>query len=128
MIERSTRQRDAIRRLIDGARRPLSPKEILEGARAAVPRIGIATVYRCLKRLQADGIVSAVDLPGQAPRYEAAADDHHHHFHCTACDRVFDVHACPGEMAKLAPSGFRVERHELTLHGRCADCLRRAGR
>ena len=123
-MERSTRQRDAIRDAIEAARRPLSPREILDRARGAVPGIGIATVYRCLKRLQANGAVRAVDLSGHAPRYEAAAHGHHHHFHCSACDRLFDVHACPGEMSKLAPAGFRVEHHELTLHGRCADCVR----
>ena len=123
-MERSTRQRDAIRAAIESARRPLSPQEVLDGARGRVPGIGIATVYRGLKRLQAEGLVRAVALPGHAPRYEAAGYGHHHHFYCTRCDRVFDVDACPGEMSKLAPAGFRVDDHDLTLHGRCADCLR----
>ena len=123
-MERSTRQRDAIRTAIESARRPLSPLEVLSSARIRVPGLGIATVYRGLKRLQVEGLVRAVDLPGHPPRYEAAGHGHHHHFHCTRCDRVFDVDACPGEMSKLAPTGFRVDDHELTLHGRCADCLR----
>jgi Fur family ferric uptake transcriptional regulator len=32
------------------------------------------------------------------------------------------VHACPGNMSRLAPSGFTVENHDLTLYGRCKDC------
>ncbi|MFN5808672.1 MAG: transcriptional repressor, partial [Burkholderiales bacterium] len=36
--------------------------------------------------------------------------------------RVFDIHACPGELSDLAPRGFVVEDHELTLYGRCLDC------
>jgi Fur family transcriptional regulator, ferric uptake regulator len=124
-MERTTRQRGAISAAIEQAQRPLSPQEILDGARAAVPGIGMATVYRCLRRLQSDGKVRAVELPGHAPRYEPAAGGHHHHFHCSTCDRLFDVHACPGEMNRLAPQGFLVEHHDLTLHGRCADCLRR---
>jgi Fur family ferric uptake transcriptional regulator len=47
---------------------------------------------------------------------------HHHHFHCVECDRVYPIHACPGPMLDLAPPGFEVQRHDLTLRGRCADC------
>jgi len=38
---------------------------------------------------------------------------------------VFDVHQCPGELKELAPKGFSVERHELTLFGKCSDCRAR---
>lgn len=58
-----------------------------------------------------------------------AADDaaepavHHHHFHCVECDRVYPIHACPGPMYDLAPPGFEVQHHDLTLRGRCASCV-----
>ncbi len=48
---------------------------------------------------------------------------HHHHFHCTQCDRVYPIHACPGPMNDLAPPGFEVQHHDLTLRGRCASCV-----
>ncbi len=48
---------------------------------------------------------------------------HHHHFHCIQCDRVYPIHACPGPMNDLAPPGFEVQRHDLTLRGRCASCV-----
>jgi Fur family ferric uptake transcriptional regulator len=32
------------------------------------------------------------------------------------------VHDCPGDLAHLAPKGFSVERHELTLYGQCDEC------
>lgn len=121
-MERSTRQRAAIKAVIDAAQRPLSPQEVLEGAREQVNALGMATVYRNLKLLCDDGSVTVVTLPGDSARYESAAHDHHHHFQCGSCMRVFDVHACPGDLEKLAPKGFSVERHELTLYGTCADC------
>ncbi|MCX2864269.1 transcriptional repressor [Paucibacter sp. PLA-PC-4] len=121
-MERSTRQRTAIRAAIDAAGRPLSPQEVLEAAQEKVPALSLATVYRCIKALLDAGEVSAVSLPGDSPRYESAQHEHHHHFQCTQCLRVFDVHKCPGELAGLAPAGFTVERHELTLYGRCNDC------
>lgn len=125
-MERSTRQRAAIRAAIDASVRPLSPQEVLEVAQAEVPALGIATVYRNLKLLVDAQEIVVVTLPGESPRYESTKHDHHHHFQCTDCKRVFDVHGCPGDMARLAPKGFSVERHELTLYGRCAEC--RSGR
>jgi Fur family ferric uptake transcriptional regulator len=121
-MERSSRQRDAIRQALEQAGRPLLPTEILAAAQAEVPALGIATVYRNLKQLAEAGEVQTVELPGAAPRFEPGGHHHHHHFSCTGCQRVFDVHACPGDMHKLAPAGFTVERHELTLYGRCDDC------
>lgn len=121
-MERSTRQRAAIRAVIEAAERPLTPQEVLDGARAEVSGMGIATVYRNLKLLVDDGSVQAVALPGDSPRYESTRLAHHHHFQCRACQRVFDVHGCPGALGQLAPAGFVVESHELTLYGRCADC------
>ena len=123
-MERSTRQRTAIRAAIEAAARPLSPHEILDAVRVTVPEIGIATIYRNLKLLLGEGELQAVTLPGENPRYETshAAHHHHHHFHCVACDRVFEVEGCPGRMDDLAPAGFVIDRHELTLYGECAEC------
>ena len=121
-MERSTRQRDAIFAAFADAGRPLTPQELLSAAQSQVPGLGIATVYRNIKALVDAGDLVTVPLPGQAARYEPAGHGHHHHFHCTLCDRVFEVHGCPGDMKRLAPRGFKVEAHELTLIGHCADC------
>lgn len=125
-MERFTRQRTAIYAVVAGAQRPLSPQEILETAQVSVEGLGLATVYRNLKALLEDGAIEAVQLPGESPRYEPAGQSHHHHFQCTQCARVFDVHACPGDLQGLAPQGFQVQRHELTLYGLCADCAQAA--
>lgn len=121
-MERSTRQRAAIRAAISAAKRPLSPQEVLDAARVEVPALGMATVYRNLRALAEQGEILAVTLPSESPRYELAGHPHHHHFQCTGCDRVFDVHRCPGDLDGLAPRGFTVESHDITLYGRCLDC------
>ncbi len=125
-MERSTRQRQAIRDAIAAAGRPLLPQEVLEHAQRGAPGLGQATVYRALKALVEDGALQVVSLPGENPRYEPAGHHHHHHFQCTDCQRVYDVHACPGDLARLAPPGFEVQDHELTLYGRCKDCRQAA--
>jgi Fur family ferric uptake transcriptional regulator len=121
-MERNTRQRSAIRDAIAQADRPLLPQEVLDAAQKEVPGLGIATVYRNLKVLVEESELQAVNLPGENPRFELVGHQHHHHFQCRQCQRVFDVHACPGDLSRLAPQGFTVEDHDLTLYGRCSDC------
>ena len=121
-MQRNTRQRDAIRASLAAAGRPLSPQELLAAASAELPGLGIATVYRTVKAMLADGALHAVELPGAPARYELAGKSHHHHFHCRGCDGVFEVEACPAGIRGLLPGGFRLERHEIILYGLCATC------
>ena len=121
-VQRETRQRVAIRSVLRGAKRPLSPHEVLAQARLAVRAVGMATVYRNLKRLVAEGTVHVIHLPGESPRYEPSSLAHHHHFQCTALRSRLRRSRLPGNAAPPAPSGFTVEHHDVTLYGRCADC------
>lgn len=151
-MERLTRQRQAVVDVLARSGQALSPHDLLAQAKAVVPSLNLSTVYRQIKGLQDAGQIVRVELPGQPPRFEmaatarsstvrhahatqaaprhahsptaaAGAPQHHHHFHCTACDRVYPIHACPGPMNDLAPPGFEVQHHDLTLRGRCADCV-----
>jgi Fur family transcriptional regulator, ferric uptake regulator len=149
-MERQTRQQHAVMQAIRDSGRSLSPQDVWLLSQQVVPRINLSTVYRQLKTLLDQGHVVRVQLPGQAPRFEAAhlappasargrrviplreggadrspahALSHHHHFHCLSCEQVFPLHACPGGMEKLVPRGYEVQRHDLTLHGRCPTCV-----
>jgi Fur family ferric uptake transcriptional regulator len=124
-MERNTRQRAAILQAIQEADRPLTPQEILEGARRHLPKLGLATVYRAIRGLTEDGLLAAVPVPGEPDRYEAAGKPHHHHFYCNACARVFEMHGCPGPLSRLAPAGFEVDGHEVLLYGRCETCAKK---
>lgn len=121
-MEKNTRQRTAIRDVLAAAARPLLPQEVLAAAQAQVPAMGIATVYRNLKALVDEGALRSVNLPGDNPRFEPAGLQHHHHFQCQQCQKVFDVHGCPGDLTALAPPGFTVADHDLVLYGRCSAC------
>jgi Fur family ferric uptake transcriptional regulator len=123
-MTRRTVQRQAIRDAFERADRPLSPSEVLGSAQRRVPSLGLATIYRNLKALVGEGWLAEVALPGEPSRYEIAGKHHHHHFRCRICDRVFEVDSCPPDLTRLTPRGFRLESHDITLHGRCADCAR----
>lgn len=123
-MTRKTKQRASILRAIRESGRPLSPSEILNQASRQVESLGVATVYRVIKALMEDGLVVAVHLPGEPPRYESreAAARHHHHFRCDDCGRVFDVPGCARGVEQLAPPGFQIHGHNLLLFGRCLNC------
>ena len=108
--------------MFEDAGRPLGPAEVLEAGREHVEGLGIATVYRTIASLVEAEWLIPVELPGEPPRYEVAGQAHHHHFRCRGCDRVFEIHGCPGSLEHLAPKGFRLERHEVVLYGLCGTC------
>ena len=122
--QRQTKQLQAIRNAFEESPGPLSIDELHTLARESIDSLGLRTVYRIVRRLQEEGEIASVAVPGKSDRYELAsiASSHHHHFHCTSCDRYFDIHGCPGGLSKLVPEGFKLEDHDLTLTGLCASC------
>lgn len=119
---RRTKQRDAILATFDAAHGPLNAQEILKAASRKSAGLGLATVYRHVKALVESGALIEVHIPGEPPRYEPAGRGHHHHFLCTRCGRLFEVEGCPGDLSHLAPKGFTLERHDITLVGLCDVC------
>ncbi len=132
-MTRDTRQREAIRRTLAEARRPLSVSELYELAQAKVARLGIATVYRNLKSLHAGEEVVRVELPGRPPRWELAPGPqqalgrHHHHFLCRTCNKLYEIESCPADLQRLLPSGYVLEEHDILLRGQCQACVQSGG-
>ena len=121
-IIRNTRQRDAIRQAFEEAGRPISPEQVLASARRSVGGLGIATVYRNIKTLLAEGWLVPVELPGDPTRYELAGKGHHHHFHCRGCGQIFELAGCSDTFRNMLPDGFEITGHEVVLYGYCRPC------
>ena len=72
-------------------------------------------------------IVQAVEIPGEAPRYELAGKGHHHHFYCSNCGKSYDLPAnsmletMVDSMASKA--GFSPRGHQIEIFGLCPNCL-----
>jgi Fur family ferric uptake transcriptional regulator len=121
-IVRDTSQRRALRKVFQATEDPLTPHELLDRAKAIVPKMGIATVYRNVKALHDEGFLRAIELPNQPVRYQRAGIRYNHHFLCESCDSVFNVPTTHDTCLNLVPTPFRAKRHELVIYGECPTC------
>lgn len=104
----------------DCAITPLELDDRLQG-------VGRATVYRAIEQLEELGLVQRIDLGGDSTAYEKVdpRGHHHHHLVCNTCGRVIPFEDEDLETAIHSISdrdGFRIQSHEITLRGLCADC------
>ena len=105
----------------------LSAVEIEDALRDQGRRIGRASVYRVLELLVEHGLVERVTVGRDLSRYERAlpGGEHHHHLVCERCGRLvaFDDPGLERAIHRVSERlGARVEHHDVTLHGACADC------
>lgn len=125
---RDTRQKRAIRAVLEGAERPLSIDEIRSNAARRSRGLGVATVYRAVRSLVDEGVLTAVEVPGRAALYELTGKGHHHHFVCESCGTVHELTGCESTITMQLPRGFRAREHDITVYGTCADCASRRKR
>jgi Fur family ferric uptake transcriptional regulator len=119
--------RDAVIELLGGQHCALSAPEIEDRLRDRDRPVARASVYRVLELLVAHRLVQRVDVGESMARYEPAHPDgeHHHHFVCARCNRLVPFHDAALEqiIERLSrDSGFRVDDHEVVLHGACQEC------
>jgi Fur family ferric uptake transcriptional regulator len=87
-------------------------------------QVGLATVYRVLKRLEEAGDVDALVTTDGETLYRACERGHHHHLVCENCGATVDF-TSPDEtwMDEIAAShGFTPKRHVVDIYGLCKDC------
>ena len=104
----------------------LSAQETHERLAASGARVGIASVYRVLDLLAAEGLLTRVDLGDGVARYEPSRPGgHHHHLVCDDCGKVeaFEDAALERELTRVAGRlGYAMDAHEVVLRGACGDC------
>jgi len=89
-------------------------------AKREMPEISMATVYNCLDALVRCGLVRQVTLDRGATHFCPNMTEHCH-FYCDQCDQVFDINL-PAKAGLPLPSGFRADRLDIAIHGRCPAC------
>jgi Fur family peroxide stress response transcriptional regulator len=101
-------------------------QEIYEEVRRVRPQIGLATVYRILHQLVAQGMIKEIGVNGDFCRYDGQVDRHDHAI-CTSCGALLDV---PVEVLVSAEAlqtaaqsiGMLMKSHEVRFYGLCPSC------
>jgi len=117
---RFTPQREQVYAVLLRKRDHPTAEEVFIRAKRGMPEISMATVYNCLDALVQCGLVRQVTLERGAARFCPNMREHCH-FYCDACENVFDIDL-PPETGLSLPKGFRAERFDLAIHGRCPTC------
>ncbi|MEG0073941.1 MAG: transcriptional repressor [Clostridia bacterium] len=89
------------------------------------PSLSLATIYRNLNKLAANGQLSRLAIPGGADRYEAYMDEHYH-FMCTQCLNIYDIRIDKFEDINKTineKTGHKVYSHNILFKGKCKNCI-----
>lgn len=124
---KNTQRRAAILAEVSASQGPVSAEEIFERLQERFPTLALSTVYRNLERFAADGLVEKETSPDGVFRY-AGKDDHGHYLVCTQCHSRVRLHECPlsaMEEKLEEETGYSIDRHQLTLYGKCPACKER---
>jgi len=117
---RFTPQRQQVYDVLVGKRDHPTAEEVFIRAKKGSPDISMATVYNCLTALVKCGLARQVSLERGAARFCPNMREHCH-FYCDGCEKVFDIDL-QAEAGIALPRGFKAERYDIAIHGRCPSC------
>ena len=87
--------------------------------------IGIATVYRNLRKLADAGIIKRIEGLEDAEHFDHNTHTHYH-FICNKCKKVFDIDEdiADGIIEKTTQkTGFVITDYDIVFKGICKNCI-----
>jgi Fur family ferric uptake transcriptional regulator len=122
---RPTRQRAALAELMSETSEFLSAQDLHAKLQARGDSVSLATVYRNLQAMAADGDVDALRTDdGESVFRSCATEAHHHHLVCRVCGRTVEVEGPTVEKwaTEVARQhGFDDVTHTIELFGTCTS-------
>ncbi len=125
-VKRNTWQRAAVRDALDRREDFIGAQDLHAVLKQSGSPIGLATVYRALADLAAEGEADALHSPDGESRYRACVtSSHHHHLICRSCGRTVEIEADEIEewaASTAAAHGFVGSQHVVDVFGTCQAC------
>jgi len=124
---RLTAQRRLLFTILESLGEHPTAEELFILARENDPDLNLSTVYRTLRWLEAENLVSArvFDEGRRQERFDPALPSEHHHFMCTSCRNVieFDSNLFSSIKSQFQElNEVRVTTGSIVLYGLCTDC------
>ena len=121
---RQTWQKDAVLHALGQAQGFVSAQQLHKQLTQHGSVIGLATVYRTLNSLVADGLADSLVNAGES-LFRDCSKDHHHHLICNGCGIAVEIEAKQAETwaTKVAKDhGFTQVTHTIDIFGMCKAC------
>ena len=125
MTVRATRQRSAVRSMLESTDDFRSAQDLHAQLRSAGEPVGLTTVYRTLQSLADAGEVDVLRTDDGESVYRRCSDTHHHHLVCRVCGRTVEVEGPAVErwaQTVAAEHGFVEASHTVEIFGTCSSC------
>lgn len=119
-----SKQRDALLTLLKSVTCHPSAEWLYKELKHDFPKLSLATVYRNLSVLCAQGEAIRLDVGDGTVRYDAHTKGHNHFF-CKVCKSLSDIGESEtgGIDAMLAERyGVSIDSHSFVFYGNCREC------
>jgi Fe2+ or Zn2+ uptake regulation protein len=124
MRERHTRQRNIVLEVVRSTMDHPTADWVFRQARRRLPGISLATVYRNLKELAAEGLIREVHAGGQTARFDGNTG-RHYHIRCLGCGRVSDLPLSVDDRLEREAgraTNYAILGHAVEVQGLCPGC------
>lgn len=122
---RTTRQRTTIEKLLSDLDEFVTAQHVHEMLAARGSKVGIATVYRNLQKMAADGDIDVLHIDGEALYRACDAREHHHHIVCRECGKAVEIEIPGFEQwvrTHANRHGYTEVNHTVEIFGLCPEC------
>lgn len=127
---KATHQRVEIFAILADSKEHPDVETIYKKVRGKIPMISLDTVYRTLKMLETQGMITRVGGISEKSRFDADTSPHYH-FVCTRCGFIGDIYIdTPAVIKPLQDPGTlgAVESVYCELRGICNKCRQKAAK
>lgn len=124
---RMTAQRRLILETLHNIQGHPTAEEVYKLVKPQSPRLHLSTVYRTMRWLEEEGLVSSLWLEGERrqERFDTSLPTEHHHFVCSHCKQVieFDTPDLASIQTRIEQEhGSYIESASLVFYGICRQC------
>ncbi len=124
--QKLTSQRTQILEFMQTANNHPTAEDIYQKLRPVIPRLSLSTIYRNLKSLELEKVVTSIKTSDKKIHYEAKGPDHAHFF-CQKCGQLFQLPLIEliDIKNRLKAKGYKTKKINFVIEGICPDCSKK---